>query len=96
MSRVIHDLFIREEVSWHEFEDDEPISAPACCAKRLDPVEIPVDYTDEDGHEFECVVALDDGRAAWVDAWDRQTGQRVDLDSMQREEIVAMAMRGGA
>ncbi len=93
MSRIVHDLFLREEVSCHEFVDDEPLDAPTCRARRLEPVEIAVDYTDEDGRDFECVVALDDGRAAWVDAWDHRTGERVELDSMQREAIVAMACK---
>ncbi|MBK6920490.1 MAG: hypothetical protein IPH07_24025 [Deltaproteobacteria bacterium] len=89
----LDDLFIREEVSWHEFADDprEYDAPPRCRVSQLEPIEVSVDYTDEDGTEFECVVALDgESRAAWVDAWVK--GDRVELDADQREAIVRLAM----
>ncbi|MBK8241653.1 MAG: hypothetical protein KBB21_38320 [Nannocystaceae bacterium] len=91
----LDDLFIREEVSWHEFADDprEYDAPPRCRSTRLEPIEVAVDYTDEDGTEFECVVAFDgDSRAAWVDAWVK--GDRVELDPDQRAAIVRLAMEG--
>lgn len=85
--RADDDAFIRDAVAF-----DEP--APRVVVGKVDPVEMPVDYVTADGVALECVVALDEGRAAWVDAWRASGGERVELDADQREAIVMLAVRG--
>lgn len=98
---IAWDLYIvdavtpQEDFGGPEVSDDEldARAAARCRVEEIEPVEVPVEYELPDGRVLECVVALEDGVAAWVDAW-TSDGERFALDDAQREAIVAMATKG--
>lgn len=77
-------------------EDDAPSVYPTfrhgMKVERIQVEEIPVDYEYSEGVWVECIVVLDEGRAASVEA--RLGGESVALTPSQREAIVSIALRG--
>lgn len=79
------DLFI-------DLDDDADVYPRGVSVERVAVEELPVDYELDAGVWAECIVVLDEGRAASVEA--RLGGELVELRPEQRDAIVAIALRG--